>query len=182
MHNESGEPVLAINSNRSAKIYLEQALSQGLIEATDGRLPRIITGLGNSFSQLGKLDDALDLQLQALERCRCITEQFDQPVSDVTAIVQLNWGFLLCRRGELEAAEEVLRATLDAAPTTAPAMYALGNTYLAQGKVDEALAQHVRGLQVYNATVGDEHALAGRCLYKIGEILFLNKKDSRQAV
>ena len=83
--------------------------------------------------------------------------------------MQLDFGFLLCRRGQLEDAEKMLQTTPEAAPTTAPAMYALGNTHLAQGKLYEALAQHVAGLERYNATVGEEHALGGRCLYEIDE-------------
>lgn len=178
MYSESGEPAKAVNSNLNARAYLEQATAQRALPSDDTRLPRILTGLGNSLNQQGKLDEALDLQVQAMSLVRDRHAQ----QSDAATVVQMNWGFLLCRRGDLASAERILCAALEAKPDTPPAMYALGNTYLAQKRVAEALAVHLGGLQIYKKNFGDEHALVGRCTYKIGEILFLQMNDPAQAM
>jgi hypothetical protein len=60
-------------------------------------------------------------------------------------------------------------------------MYALGNTLLAKGEVEEALAIHVQGLEIYIELFGDQHALVSRCAYKVGEILLLYKRDTKTA-
>ena len=60
-------------------------------------------------------------------------------------------------------------------------MYALGNTLLAQGKVEEAIAIHLKGLEIYIGMFGDYHPLVGRCAYKVGEILLIHKADPKTA-
>ncbi|KAF2687533.1 hypothetical protein K458DRAFT_386350 [Lentithecium fluviatile CBS 122367] len=52
--------------------------------------------------------------------------------------MRLKWGFLMYRSGNLDSAEGILRATLEVSPRTPPAMYALGNTLLAEEEVEEA--------------------------------------------
>lgn len=140
-------------------------------------MPRILTGLGNSLSQLRKFDGALDAQLEAKKLCGDVPPE----QSDAITIIQLKLGFLLFRRGDLNNAEQILRATLEASPKTPPAMYALGNTLLAQGNVEEAIAIHLRGLEIYIEMFGEEHALVGRCAYKVGEILLVHKADPKTA-
>ncbi|KAF5684499.1 kinesin light chain [Fusarium circinatum] len=107
-------------------------------------------------------DEALDYQLEAKKLCGDVPP--DQ--SDAITIIQLNLGFLLYRRGDLEPAEKILRATLDANPRTPPAMYALGNTLLARGLVEEGIAAHLNGLEIYIEMFGDEHALATKIYLK----------------
>ncbi|KAG9498193.1 hypothetical protein J7337_011088 [Fusarium musae] len=177
MFNESGQATSGAESNRQARHYALLAIQKGYIGHDDQRMPRILTGLGNSLSQLNMFDEALDYQLEAKRLCGDVPP--DQ--SDAITIIQLNLGFLLYRRGDLETAEKILRATLDANPRTPPAMYALGNTLLARGLVEEAIAAHLNGLEIYIEMFGDEHALVGRCVYKVGEILLLHKKDAKTA-
>ena len=177
MYNESGQAQHGAESNRQAHEFALAAARKGYINVSDQRMPRILTGLGNSLSQLCDFDEALAAQLKAKRLCGDIPPE----QSDATSIIQLNLGFLFLRRGELKSAEQVLKATLEASPSTAPAMYALGNTLLAQSKIEEALAVHHRGLEIYIDMFGNEHALVGRCAYKIGEILLLHKSDPRTA-
>lgn len=177
MFNESGEPLQAAQSNRMAQEHAQKAMQKGYIDHTDQRMPRILTGLGNSLSQLGQFDQALEAQLEAKKLCGDVPP--DQ--SDAITIVQLNLGFLLYRRGDLHNAEQILRAALDLSPDTAPALYALGNTLLAKGQVDEAIAVHLRGLDIYRDMFDEKHALVGRCTYKVGEMLLLHKKDPATA-
>lgn len=177
MFNESGQPVRAAESGRQAQKYALEAVSKSYISKDDQRMPRILTGLGNSLSQLQEYDDALSAQLGAKQMCGDVPPE----QSDAITIIQLNWGFLMYRRGDLKSAEQILRATLEANPKTPPALYALGNTLLAQGKIEEAIAVHLQGLEIYIAMFGDQHALVGRCAYKVGEILLLYKSDPRTA-
>lgn len=177
MFNESGQPSRAAKSNREAQKYALEAISKGYIGKDDQRMPLILTGLGNSLSQLQEYDDALTAQLEAKKLCGDVPPE----QSDAITIIQLNWGFLLYRRGDLKSAEQVLRATLEANPKTPAALYALGNTLLARGEIEEAIAVHLEGLKIYIAMFGDQHALVGRCAYKVGEILLLHKSDSKTA-
>jgi tetratricopeptide (TPR) repeat protein len=177
MFNESGEPTRAAESNRQAQHLASIAIAKGYIGPKDQRMPRILTGLGNSLSQLNHFDDALEAQLLAKKLCGDVPPE----ESDAITIIQLNLGFLLYRRGDLHNAEQILRATLEASPRTPPAMYALGNTLLAQGKAEDAIAVHLNGLEIYIEMFGDQHALVGRCAYKVGEILLLHKRDPRTA-
>jgi tetratricopeptide (TPR) repeat protein len=154
-----------------------KAISKDYIGGDDQRIPRVLTGLGNSLSQLKRFDEALEAQLEAKRLCGDVPPE----QSDAITIIQLNLGFLLYRRGDLNNAEKILRATLEASPRTPPAMYALGNTLLAKGSIEEAIATHLEGLEIYIDMFGDQHALVGRCAYKIGEILLLYKSDARTA-
>ncbi|KAI0593543.1 hypothetical protein F4775DRAFT_586742 [Biscogniauxia sp. FL1348] len=163
MFNESGQPTEAAESNRQAHHYALAAISKGYIRKDDQRIPRILTGLGNSLSQLGEFDEALEAQLEAKRLCGDVPPE----QSDAITIIQLNLGFLLYRRGDLENAEKILQATLETNPETPPAMYALGNTLLAKGRIEEAIAIHMNGLKIYSEMFGDQHALIGRCAYKI---------------
>ena len=65
MFNESGQPHRAAESNRQAQKYALAAISKGYIGKGDQRMPRILTGLGNSLNQLREFDDALEAQLEA---------------------------------------------------------------------------------------------------------------------
>ncbi|KAL9012803.1 MAG: hypothetical protein Q9173_002454, partial [Seirophora scorigena] len=177
MFNESGQPVQAAESGRQAQKYALEAVSKGFISKDDQRIPRILTGLGNSLSQLEEYDDALSAQLEAKRLCGDVPPE----QSDAITIIQLNWGFLMYRCGDLKSAEQILRATLEASPKTPPALYALGNTLLAQGNIEEAIAVHLKGLEIYIESFGDQHALVGRCAYKVGEILLLWKSDPKRA-
>lgn len=177
MFNESGQPERALRSNQQAHKYALVALSKEYIKKDDQRMPRILTGLGNSLSQLQQFDEALTAQLEAKRLCGDVPPS----ESDAITIIQLNWGFLMYRRGDLDSAEKILRATLQASPRTPPAMYALGNTLLAKGNIEEALSVHLEGLKIYISLFGDQHALVGRCAYKVGEILLLHTPDTRTA-
>jgi len=177
MFNESGQAALAVESNKQARHYAKVATMKGQIKIEDQRMCRILTGLGNSLSQLEQYDEALSVQLEA----KRLIGDIPAELSDAITIIQLNWGFLMYRRGDLTSAEAILRATLEASPLTPPAMYALGNTLLAKGEVEEALAVHMKGLEIYLQLFGDQHALVSRCTYKIGEILLLHKHDTKTA-
>ncbi|KAF1963705.1 hypothetical protein CC80DRAFT_588059 [Byssothecium circinans] len=177
MFNESGQAIQGVESGKQARHYADLAITEGLIKEEDQRLPRILTGLGNSLSQLERFDEALAAQLEA----KNLIGDASVEESDAITIMQLNLGFLMYRSGDLDGAEAILRATLEASPRTAPAMYALGNTLLAKGEIEEALAIHVRGLEIYIDMFGDQHALVSRTAYKIGEILLLHKGDTKTA-
>ena len=177
MFNESGQAERGAKSNRHAQKYAIMAISKGYIGKDDQRMPRILTGLGNSLSQLRQFDQALEAQIEAKKLCGDVPPE----ESDAITIIQLNLGFLLYRRGDTSNAVKILRATLEVSPRTPPVMYALGNALLAQHNVEEAIAIHLKGLEIYIEMFGDQHALVGRCAYKVGEILLLRKGDARIA-
>lgn len=66
------------------------ALPRNIIDENDGRLPQILTGWGNALINLGRLEEALDMQLEAIKLCRNVpNDKNDQ--YDAMTIVQMNW-------------------------------------------------------------------------------------------
>ncbi|KAI1378988.1 hypothetical protein F4677DRAFT_410252 [Hypoxylon crocopeplum] len=177
MFNELNEPLQSVQTGNASLEYAEEARRRSLITMDDGRIPRILTGLGNSYSQLGQYEKATEMQLEALKLGGSISGE-----NDAIGIIQLNWGFLLYRQGKYEEAERVLRATLDAFPDMPPANYPLGNTYLALGKVDEAISEHLKGFELYKSRFGPQHAVNAKCMFKVGQILLRHKNEAHMAI
>jgi tetratricopeptide (TPR) repeat protein len=175
--NEMNMPAAAKVCNMEARKLAEEAVRQNAMDIHDSQMSRILTGLGNTLSQLQEFDEALALQQEAMRLCRDVSRE----QSDASTIVQLNLGFLLLRRGDLEGAESLLRATVEEDPQAAYAWYPLGNTYVARGKVNEALAAHLTTLKIYTSWFGEYQVLVADSMYKTGEILLLNKEDAEQA-
>ncbi|KAF2118386.1 P-loop containing nucleoside triphosphate hydrolase protein [Lophiotrema nucula] len=177
LFNEMNMPKDAKRRNIEAKKLAELCIEKGLFDNYDSRMPRILTGLGNTMSQLGEFDQALTLQHEAMRLCREVPRE----QSDAATIVQLNLGFLILRMGDVVGAERLLLSTVDEAPNAAYAWYPLGNTYLQQRKVEESLAAHLTALRIYITWFGEYHTFVADSLYKTGEILLLHKADAQQA-
>ena len=135
-------------------------------------MPRILTGWGNALNQLGQLDHALSMQLEAVKLCRDVPSD----KSDASTVVQLNRAYVLLRLGDAESASCILQTCIDNDPETPYVMYPLGNAYLALNKIDEALAEHIKALKIYVSWFGDQVAVVADSLYKIGEIMFLYRE------
>lgn len=176
--NESNQPLRTLESSKMAHKYAEKAVADGLIDIHDSRLPRILTGWGNALNQLGQFEDALNMQLDAMKLCRDVPSD----KSDAINIVQLNWAYVLLRLGRAEQASWILRAALENDQEAAYIIYPLGNAYLAQGRIDEALAEHAKALSIYISWFGDQVAVVADSLYKIAEIMFLYKKNAQHAL
>ena len=176
--NESNQPLRTLESSEKARYYAEKAIAKGMVDIHDTRMSRILTGWGNALNQLGRFDEALEMQIEALKLCRDVPGD----KSDAVTIVQLNWAYLLLRLGDSESALQILQATLENDPETPYVIYPLGNAFLAQGKVDEALAEHTKALGIYVSLFGDQVAVVADSLYKIGEIMFLHKGNAEQAL
>lgn len=176
--NESNQPLRTLESSKKAKQYADMAVVSNLMDIHDSRLPRIITGWGNALNQLRQFEKALEMQLEAVKLCRDVPSD----KSDAITIVQLNWAYVLLRMGDVESAVRILRATIENDPQSPYAIYPLGNAYLAQNKIDEALAEHVTALNIYISWFGEHHAAVADSLYKIGEIIFLYKGDAGEAL
>ena len=176
--NESNQPLRTLESSKMAKKYADKAIAEGLIDIHDSRLPRILTGWGNALNQLGQFEEALNMQLEAMKLCRDVPSD----KSDAVTIVQLNWAYVLLRLDKAEQASQILQAALDNDPEAAYIIYPLGNAYLAQGRIDEALAEHSKALSIYISWFGDQVAVVADSLYKIGEIMFLHKQNAQHAL
>jgi len=177
LFNEMNVPEQARHRNTKARQLAELCIDQGLFKSHDSRMSRILSGLGNTMSQLGDLDKALALQHEAMRLCRKVPNE----QSDASIIVQSNLGFLLLRRRDINGAERLLQAIVDEKPEAAYAWYPLGNTYLQQGRVEEGLAAHLTALRIYTSWFGEYHTFVADSMYKTGEILLLHKDDAQQA-
>lgn len=176
--NESNQPIRTLESSEKAKLYADEAVAQTLISIHDSRLPRILTGWGNALNQLDRFDEALAMQLEAIKLCRDVPND----TSDATTIVQLNWAYVLLRLDDPKRASRILQTALEKDQDAPYVIYPLGNAYLAQGRIDEALAEHVRAHDIYVSWFGDQVAVVADSLYKIGEIMLFYKKNAPQAL
>jgi tetratricopeptide (TPR) repeat protein len=177
MLNELNKPEEAAKANQVSLNYAEKAVKEGLMSIEDGRIPRILTGFGNSLSQLQEFDRATEMQLKALRMGQTLPGN-----NDAIKIIQLNLGFLFCCQGNFEDAERVLSQSLDEDPDQPMVLYPLGNTHLGLGRVDEGLAAHLKALKLYIERFGPQHAISGVSMYKVGQILLQQKKEPHQAM
>lgn len=165
--NEDCQAEQAIIAFQFAYKYGEEAAANGTLDVHDGRMARILTGWGNALSHLRQFEEALKLQMKALELCTAVP----QATSDAVFIVRLNWGFLLYRKGDLVEAKRILRAALNDDPKAAWTMVALGSTYLRENKQEKALNLFLEAMRLYLNMFGDWHQVSGAITYKVGEIL-----------
>jgi protein O-GlcNAc transferase len=112
-----------------------------------------ICNLGSVLSKKGRTDLALAQYQRALR----IWESRDKPQSPSQetpgtsaddALIHLNLGALLAKKGELVEAEASLRRALLARPDSVDAHYNLGIALYRQGKLDEALVQYRQALDL----------------------------------
>jgi tetratricopeptide (TPR) repeat protein len=124
-----------------------------------------MTGWGNCLNQLGRFDEALDLQLQASQACATEPERH----GDAQSIVLLNLGYVYFRRGEAEKAEATLRQAQTLDEKLQPVPYALANLAILRGELKYGLSLHLDALKLYIDQFGEQHHCVADSLFKVGE-------------
>jgi tetratricopeptide (TPR) repeat protein len=124
-----------------------------------------MTGWGNCLNQLGRFDEALDLQLQASQACLTDPERH----GDAQSIVMLNLAYVYFRRGNLEEAEATFRQAQQLDAKSKPVLYALANLAILRGQLDCALKLHLEALRLYVDEFGEQHQCVADSLFKVGE-------------
>jgi tetratricopeptide (TPR) repeat protein len=175
--NEANLPQRGLDAFQSALRLAKLAIDVGQLEPNDTRCVRTITGLGNCLNQLGRFDEALDLQLQASQACATDPGRH----GDAQSIVMLNLGYVYFRRGNLEEAEATFRQAQQLDAKLKPVLYALANLAILRGQLGCALKLHLEALQLYVDEFGEQHQCVADSLFKVGET-YLNMNLLSEAV
>ncbi|KAH8435330.1 tetratricopeptide repeat protein [Aspergillus melleus] len=175
--NETNHPAEAIKASQESLAYAEMAKEQDLLPAVDERFPRILTGYANSLSQLKDFDVATKVQQEALDH----VQKFPG-YSEIRKLVHANWGSLLYCQDKYDDAARVLCQSLDSDPDQPMALHHLGNTYLALGKTNEALAAHGKALDLNTERFGPQHAVSAVSMFKVGQVLVESMKEPMRAI
>jgi tetratricopeptide (TPR) repeat protein len=164
--NEANLPQRGLDAFQGAFRLAKLAIDVRQLEPDDTRCVRTMTGWGNCLNQLGRFDEALDLQLQASKACAT-----DHPErhGDAQNIVMLNLGYVYFRRGNLEEAEATFRQAQQLDAKFKPVLYALANLAVLRGQLDCALKLHLEALQLYVDEFGEQHQCVADSLFKVGE-------------
>ena len=165
--NENNQASRAAECFKNAKHWADEAISTQQMDTDDTRLARILTGWGNCLNHLEMFDEALDLQLRAMEFCANNPGKH----GDAILIVKLNLGYVLLRKGLVEEAERTFEEALSVDRTSQPLMYALGNIAISQRRFDHGLFLHSEALRLYSARFGEQHHMVADSTYKVGETL-----------
>ena len=163
--NEANLPQRGLDAFQNAFRLAKRAIDVGQLEPNDTRCVRTMTGWGNCLNQLGRFDEALDLQLQASQACATDPERH----GDAQSIVLLNLGYVYFRRGNLEGAETTFRQAQQLDAKLQPVLYALANIAILRGQLDCALKLHLEALQLYVDKFGEQHQCVADSLFKVGE-------------
>jgi tetratricopeptide (TPR) repeat protein len=163
--NEANLPQQGLDAFQTAFRLAKLAVHVGQLEPDDTRCVRTKTGWGNCLNQLGRFDEALNLQLEASQACATDPERH----GDAQSIVMLNLGYVYFRRGNLEEAEATFRQAQQLDAKFKPVLYALGNVAILRGQLDCALKLHLEALQLYVDEFGEQHQCVADSLFKVGE-------------
>jgi tetratricopeptide (TPR) repeat protein len=163
--NEANLPKRGLDAFQTAFGLAKDAIDAGQLEANDTRCVRTLTGWGNCLNQLGRFDEALDLQLQASQACATEPEKH----GDTRSIVLLNLGYVYFRSGDLDKAQETLQQAQILDEKLQPVLYALANLAILRGEIEHGLRLHLEALKLYVDKFGEQHHCVADSLYKVGE-------------
>jgi tetratricopeptide (TPR) repeat protein len=170
--NEANLPMRGLDAFQCAFRLAKRAIAVGQLESNDTRCVRTLTGWGNCLNQLGRFDEALDLQLQASEACATEPEKH----GDALSIVLLNLGYVYFRRGNLDKAQDALQQAQALEEKLQPVLYVLANLAILRGQVECGLKLHLEALKLYMDEFGEQHHCVADSLFKVGETyLRMNK-------
>jgi tetratricopeptide (TPR) repeat protein len=127
---------------------------------------------------LGRLDEALNLQLQALHACAAEPDKH----GDAQSIVLLNLGYVYFRRGTLDKAEDTLQQARKLDAKLQPVLYALANLAILRGETEHGLRLHQESLKLYRDEFGEQHHCVADSLFKVGETFLKLAREHKQSV
>lgn len=180
---EANEPSKSATSLENARSTMGNILSGQMEITVSDRLFQIAIDslLGNAFTATGDFEKSERLQRKAI----ALAEAGGPATSGRLGTLYANLGSCLLWRGDLDAAEGVLRTSLMQHQRNLKCnLYALGNVYLRQGRYEEGYKTHLDVLEGFASTCGPlHHATADSC-HKIGTILAMDEfsgKDLSEA-
>ncbi|KAI1422503.1 hypothetical protein F5Y12DRAFT_762389 [Xylaria sp. FL1777] len=174
---ESNKPDLSEGSLRSALELLPVINKDTTLEAGDTLFVIALNSLlGNSLTGQGKFQDAE----AALKLAIDLSLAGGAETSTKLGTLYANLGSCLLWKGDIEGAEAVLHtALLKHQRSLNCNLYALGNVYLHQGRIEEAYKVHVEVLENFSRDFGHTHHATADSCHKVGSILAMEKFGKR---
>jgi tetratricopeptide (TPR) repeat protein len=164
-------------SVRHSQELLEKQKSELSPELLKERIMSIVkslNGLGNTCIHIGKYEEALRLNLEALGLCRTVLESGDQYFGIILSSVGSSYGMLKQYREALDYQEEALPFLQQDGDNLTLAM-CYNNGGVAYGKLrehDKALENHRKALQIRKRILGEKHSEVGISLNNVGGTLY----------
>ena len=182
---ETSQAHLSIRLFDRALFYLQQDFVTDEIQLLDGRksyLSRLYSCLGNALTAADRFDEAEEYHQSALITAPKVDESRS---STRIGSLYANLGSCLLWQGKYAEAEDLLRKALVRHDRGLEcSLYALGNVYLRQGKLESALDVHRKVLESFSATLGHFHHTVADSCHKVGSIYALHDfkyRDMQQA-
>ncbi|KAL9124671.1 MAG: hypothetical protein Q9217_006016 [Psora testacea] len=167
MCNECNETKNGIASFRKAIDLLEPENGGSSQRKIGQNLAAIYSSLGNSLNGLERFEESEKCHHKAIE----LILRINDPPTKSLGRLYSNLGSCLLWKGELNEAESVLLTSLlKYDRKLGCSLYALGNVYLAQGKMGKGLDLHIETLEVFSADFGIFHPNTADSLYKVGSL------------
>ena len=150
-----------------------------------GRLPgnwqqataNVYNGLGNSYANTDRIDEALAYYLEALALHKSLlngTENTDSELRRALGTSYSNIGNLYSGRGDFDQALIYLRAALEAFEAAAQPLYVgmlylnIGTTYERMGDYGQAMLYHQKSLRLFREHLPDDHVYLATAYANIG--------------
>ena len=179
---ETGQATLSVDLFSCALSHFKSIVDKkerDLSEHEDVFLSRLYSCLGNGLTTINRFIEAELSHETALQ----IALKIDESPSTRLGVLYANLGSCLLWKGDLIQAERLLhKALLQHDRGLECNLYALGNVYLRQGRLNKALEVHREVLQILSKSVGPTHHCVADSCHKIGSIYSLNEFENKDLV
>ena len=182
---ETSQAHLSIRLFGRALDYLRQEFATDEDQLLDGRksyLSRLYSCLGNALTAADRFGEAEEYHQSALTTAPNVDESRS---STRIGSLYANLGSCLLWQGKYAEAEDLLRKALVRHDRGLEcSLYALGNVYLRQGKLESAFDLHRKVLESFSTTLGHFHHTVADSCHKVGSIYALHDfkyRDMQQA-
>lgn len=159
----------ALQNFSQAREVLEQAMDQEVRNPMDKKnLSHIYSSMGNALTGASRFVDAKASHHKAVSLYLAAGEIVDERLGRLYA----NLGSCLLWEGDLAQAESTLhKALLHYDRKLCCTLYALGNVYLAQNRIQRAYETHMEILEIFSKRLGRSHLVTADSCFKVGCIL-----------
>jgi tetratricopeptide (TPR) repeat protein len=176
--NECNQPHKSLHSFKNAVRYFEPLYTM-VDKWPTTYMSRLHSQLGNSLTGSGRFDEAQEHHKRAIE----IAESSGGFTRRQLGILYANLGSCFLWKGDLDRAQSLLEmACMKYDRMLDCNSYALGNVYLMQGKVEDAIGKHYEALDMFAKGLGVTHHFTADSYHKIGSILALEWYEGKNLV
>ncbi|OAP56961.1 hypothetical protein AYL99_09073 [Fonsecaea erecta] len=162
-----------VESFGKARDLLEDAMKQEPRVLMDTKnLSHIYSSMGNTLTSYNRFAEAERSHRKAIN----LYLEANEIVEERLGRLYANLGSCLLWKGDLIAAEATLhKALLHYDRKLCCTLYALGNVYLAQRRIQRAYEVHLETLEIFSKRLGRSHPVTADSCFKVGRILSMEE-------